>query len=66
MRHFKTDERQTNLSKIKKGEYFKFIGGKKENIYQGGGPKKGFNYIDAYDINAYHSTRTDRKITINY
>ncbi len=60
------NEQKTNLSKIKKGEYFRFETGKKINVYNGGGKKRGFNYFDADDINAHHTTKTDRKIIINF
>lgn len=60
------DHKKTTLSKIKKGEYFKFEKGKKVNVYEGGGKKRGFNYFSADDINDHHTTKTDRKIEIGF
>lgn len=54
----------SKLSKIKKGEYFKFKGKKKIYIFDGGGQVRGFRYTGVNDINDHHSTKSDRAIEI--
>lgn len=54
------------LSKIKKGEYFRFPGKKKVYIFNGGGKKKGFSYTAFDDINATYTTKTDRVIETDF
>lgn len=58
----KVTVKEKTLSMLKKGEYFSFVGYKKVYVYDGGGPVRGFNYHDADDINATHSTKTNRKV----
>jgi hypothetical protein len=71
-----TDFQITTLSKIKKGEYFRFTGKSKVYIYDGkvriydkwGSFKKwGFGYVPFDDcLRDYKQTGTDRKIEINF
>ena len=58
--------RQSFFSLIKKGEVFKFPNGKKIYIFNGGGPVKGYNYVENDDISGFHSTKTDREIVIGF
>lgn len=54
------------LSKLKRGEYFRFKGRKK--IYQkdGGGLKRGICYTAVDDINASYMTKTDKQIETGF
>ena len=58
--------KKSKLSKIKKGEFFRFPGQKKTYIFQGGGPVRGFEYIDTSDISSFKRTKTDREIEIGF
>jgi len=57
---------QTQLSKIKKGEYFRFAGKKKVYKFEGGGKVKGYQYTSEQDINDTYTTKADKKIEINF
>lgn len=71
-----TDQQITKLSKIKKGEYFRFVEKKTVYIYQGkvrlydkwGNYKKwGFSYVPFEDcLSSFKETGTDREIEINF
>lgn len=54
------------LSSLKKKEYFRFPGKKKVYVFDGGGPKKGFNYYAFDDVNAFYSTKTDRVVETDF
>lgn len=56
----------SKLSKLKKGEYFRFPGKKKVYVYDGGGAKTGFRYHSDNDINSDFKTKTDRKVEIDF
>lgn len=57
---------QSNFSKLKKGEFFRFKGKRKVYKFGGGGPKRGFNYFADDDVNDRHTTRTDRVVEIGF
>lgn len=73
---YKTDHQTTTFSKIKKGEYFRFLNKATVYIYQGkvrmydkwGKFKKwGFSYVPFEDcLSDHRQTATDRQIEINY
>ena len=56
----------TTLSQLKKGTYFKFKGQKRVYIFDGGGPKKGFDYTAADDISDYKNMKKDKEIEIGF
>lgn len=56
----------TKLSKLKKGDFFKFAGEKKVYIFLGGGPVRGFEYTDFTDVNAFKRTKTNRAVDIDF
>ena len=58
--------KESRFSKIKKGEYFRFKGGKKVYVFEGGGKVRGYNYYNTEDINDNHTTKTDRIIEIGF
>lgn len=72
----KTDIQNTTFSKIKKGEYFRFLNATRVYIYQGKVRcydkwgkfvKWGFSYVPFDDcLRDYKETRTDREIQINF
>lgn len=58
--------KQTKLSKLKKGTYFRFKGKRKVYIFEGGGKVRGFQYSADNDINDSYMTRTDRVVEIGF
>ena len=56
----------TTLSKIKKGEHFRFKGFKKEYLFEGGGPKRGWSMIAYDDIGDCKLVKKDREIEIDF
>lgn len=58
--------KESKFSTIKKGEFFRFPGMKKVYIFNGGGPKRGFNYFPFDDVNDHKQTKTNRKIETDF
>jgi hypothetical protein len=56
----------SKFSKIKKGEFFKFKGGTKVYMFDGGGKVRGFKYHNVDDISSSKTTKTDREIEIGF
>jgi hypothetical protein len=56
----------SNLSKLKKGNFFRFEGKKKVYVFDGGGKIRGFRYHAFDDRNSDFTTKTDRKIEVNF
>jgi hypothetical protein len=54
------------ISKLKKGEFFRFEGKKKVYRYAGKDKKRGFKYHADDDINTDYSTKTDREVEIGF
>lgn len=58
--------KKSKLSKLKKGEYFRFEGKKKVYLFDGGGKVKGFKYHADDDFNTDYSTKSDRTVEIGF
>lgn len=58
--------KNSSLSKLKKNDYFRFKGKSKVYSFDGGGKVKGFNYTSINDISSYYSTKTDRKVEVDF
>ena len=56
----------TTLSKIKKGELFRFKGFKKVYLFEGGGPKRGYSMQAFDDISSFKSVKNNREIEIGF
>ena len=56
----------TKLSKLKKGDFFKFPGQKKVYIFKGGGPVRGFEFTDVSDVSNFKRTKTNRDVEIDF
>lgn len=57
---------ETQFSKIKKGEYFRFPGKRKVYVFNGGGPVRGFKYEAENDINSEFTTKKNRIIETGF
>lgn len=67
--------KKTKISKLKKGDFFRFVGKKKVYIYDGKvrmyskwGEYRGYgySYIDADDISGFKETFTNRDVEIGF
>jgi sortase (surface protein transpeptidase) len=54
------------LSKLKKGDIFRFIGKKKVYKYEGKDRKYGYSYQAMDDISASYNTKKDREIDVDF
>jgi hypothetical protein len=67
LKGFDDDFKLSKLSKIKKGEYFRFVGKKMIYTYDGKDRKYGFHYIPNNDVwGGGKYTKTDRAIEIGF
>jgi len=57
--------KEVNLSKLKKNDYFRFIGKSKVYVYNGRSGGK-YTYSDSEDISSSYQTKTDRIIEIGF
>jgi hypothetical protein len=57
---------KSKLSKLKKGDFFRFEGKRKVYLFDGGGKVRGFRYYADDDISSDYTTKTDRKVETGF
>ncbi len=63
---FAVELQESRFSKLKRGEWFRFVGKRKVYKFDGGGKVRGFHYYADDDSNDYHTTKTDRIVEIGF